>query len=67
MQVARNVRFKNDQIFRFLVVTSLVVPGIQISHTERMYRLEARETEKGKILNVCFSLKECDKKMRANT
>lgn len=61
------LRFKNDQIFRFLVVTSLVVPGIHISHTERMYRLEASETEKGKILSVCFSLKECDKKMRANT
>lgn len=54
--VGRDVRIKNDWIFRFSVAIDLVVPGIQISHTERMYRLEARKTEKGKILNVCFCL-----------
>lgn len=56
MQVERAVRIRNDWIFRFSVVTNLEVLEIQISQTERMYRLEVRETEKGMILNVCFSL-----------
>lgn len=44
-----DVIIKDDWIFWFWIVKSMVALGIQIRHTESMYRLEVMDTEKGRF------------------